>query len=100
MQSSPSPSARRSGTASGDSRFRKKYWQAFRNLQDHASFVIVSHQTAPIEKFCQKAAVLHDGALVLYDSVEAGLKVYNSIAPEQRKIRRRRNRGREKRNAR
>ncbi len=85
-------------TASGDRRFRQKYRKAFRNLQDHASFVMVSHQTESIEEFCQKAAVLHDGALVLYDSVEEGLEAYESIAPEQRKIRR--NRRQNKRNAR
>jgi len=77
-------------TATGDRRFREKYRQAFRDLQGHSSLVMVSHQTGIIEEFCQKAAVLHDGAFVLYDTVEDGLKAYESIAPGPRKIRRKR----------
>lgn len=76
-------------TAAGDRRFREKYRQAFINLQGHASLIMVSHQTGTIEEFCQKAAVLHGGELTLYDSVEEGLKAYESVAPNPRKVRRR-----------
>jgi capsular polysaccharide transport system ATP-binding protein len=68
-------------TASGDRRFRQKYRRAFRDLQSHASFLMVSHQTDTIEEFCQKAAVLNEGNLTLYDSVEEGLEAYEAIAP-------------------
>jgi capsular polysaccharide transport system ATP-binding protein len=63
-------------TAVGDKRFREKYRQEFMDRRECSSLIMVSHQASTIEEFCDMAAVLHDGKITLYDSVNEGMKVY------------------------
>ncbi len=63
-------------TAVGDARFRKKYHQEFLNRQKHSNLLMVSHQATTIKQFCDMAAVLFDGKITLYDSVEEGMQIY------------------------
>ncbi len=63
-------------TSVGDRRFREKYRKAFMDRKEHSSLLMVSHQASTIMDFCDMAAVLKDGKLTLYDSVEEGMEVY------------------------
>jgi capsular polysaccharide transport system ATP-binding protein len=83
-------------TAVGDRRFKQKYKEEFRRLRDHGNLIMVSHQPGTIEEFCEMAAVLHDGELVLYGSVDEGMKAYEVIAPESRRLRKRPRLGRKR----
>lgn len=74
-------------TAAGDRRFREKYRAAFEELGKRASMIMVSHQSSTIQQYCDMAAVLHDGKLDLYDSLDEGMKVYESISAERRALR-------------
>lgn len=74
-------------TSAGDRRFRDKYRAAFKKLGSHAQFIMVSHQSGTIKQFCDMSAVLHDGKLSVYDTVDEGMEVYESIFAEKRALR-------------
>ncbi len=49
-------------------------------LQDRlasSTVVIVSHQAKTLEKFCRSAAVLRDGKLIMFDTLEEAKQLYN-----------------------
>lgn len=56
--------------AVGDTAFREKCKALFRERAGRSSMVIVSHQAATINEFCDCAAVLKNGRLTLYDTLE------------------------------
>ncbi len=63
-------------TAVGDKPFKKKCRRAFREKQQRATLVMVSHSMSTIRDYCDRCAVLNDGKLTLYsdnDEAEAAL---------------------------
>lgn len=74
------------GTATGDRRFREKYKEAFKNLQEDASLIMVSHQAQTILEYCKSVAVLHNSKLTYYDDVKQGLEVYNHVGKDEKII--------------
>jgi capsular polysaccharide transport system ATP-binding protein len=66
-------------TEVGDASFRRKCAMMFREKLLHSDIIIVSHNTHTIRSYCDMGAVLHDGALTFYDSVEDAMKVYRSL---------------------
>ncbi len=55
--------------AVGDKAFKEKCMAFFQERAHRSSMVIVSHQAATIEEFCDCAAVLKSGELTLYDDL-------------------------------
>lgn len=66
-------------TAVGDQRFREKYQEAFNERHNRATVIMASHQPATIQQFCNMSAVLFNGRITLYDSVEEGMHAYNEM---------------------
>ncbi len=65
-------------TAVGDSRFAKKcHYELFEKRKDKA-FIIVSHHVATITEHCQQAAVLHEGDLIKFPTVDAAYSFYSA----------------------
>jgi capsular polysaccharide transport system ATP-binding protein len=65
-------------TAVGDSRFQQKCREAFRERSGRSSVIIVSHQLNTIKDYCQRCAVLSDGRLLSFDSIEEARQVYEA----------------------
>ncbi len=65
-------------TAVGDSRFQQKCREAFRERSGRSSVIIVSHQLNTIKDYCQRCAVLSDGRLLSFDSIDEARKVYEA----------------------
>jgi capsular polysaccharide transport system ATP-binding protein len=63
-------------TAVGDATFRKKCLSAFTERRDRSSVIIVSHQMRTIEEYCSHCAVLKDGRLHYFDSVDAAAREF------------------------
>jgi capsular polysaccharide transport system ATP-binding protein len=62
--------------AVGDSRFHEKcHVELFEKRKDRA-MIIVSHNPAYIREHCERAAVLEDGTLHPFDTVDAALERY------------------------
>ncbi len=65
-------------TAVGDSRFQKKCRQAFMERRERSSVVMVSHDLKTMRSYCNKFAVLRQGQLLHFDSVEEAARVYEA----------------------
>lgn len=62
---------------STDAEFNRKAGSVLRDRLQNSTVVIVSHQPKILEKFCQSAAVLRDGRLTMYETLEEAKEVYN-----------------------
>lgn len=63
-------------TEIGDEPFQRKCALAFRERMRDADIILVSHNSRTIRQYCNRAAILSDGTLRLYDDVAAALDDY------------------------
>ncbi|MXQ09546.1 ATP-binding cassette domain-containing protein [Alphaproteobacteria bacterium GH1-50] len=63
--------------ATTDAAFNKKAGHILRERLKTATVVIVSHQASTLEKFCRSAAVLKDGQLIMFDTLEEAKELYD-----------------------
>lgn len=64
-------------TATGDAAFKKKAVDAFKNLADHASLIMVSHGEGTLRQFCTAGIWIHEGKAHWFDQIDDALKAYN-----------------------
>jgi len=60
-----------------DVEFNRKAGAILRQRLEKATVVIVSHQAGTLEKFCRSAAVLKDGQLRMFDTLEEAKELYD-----------------------
>lgn len=65
-------------TAAGDAKFRKKAADAFKDMVDRASVIMVSHDEGTLKQFCQSGILLQDGQAYWFDDLDDALKEYKS----------------------
>ena len=63
-------------TEVGDARFRARSAQAFRDRLGRASLILVSHNSTTIRALCDCCAILQDGGLHPYASVDEAMRRY------------------------
>lgn len=63
--------------ASTDTEFNKKAGSILRERLEGATVIVVSHQASTLEKFCKSAAVLLDGKLHMFDTLEEAKRLYD-----------------------
>jgi capsular polysaccharide transport system ATP-binding protein len=66
-------------TAVGDARFRERCAQALAKRRDHADVIMVSHSVGTIRRYCDYAAILHDGRLEVFDDIETAISIYRQL---------------------
>ncbi len=66
-------------TEVGDARFRTLAAAAFRNRLRHASLLLVSHNSQTIRAYCDCCAILWDGALTPFATVDEALGRYAEL---------------------
>ena len=62
--------------ATTDVEFNRKAGSILKDRLKNATVVIVSHQASTLEKFCRSAAVLRDGKLHMFDTLEEAKLLY------------------------
>jgi capsular polysaccharide transport system ATP-binding protein len=62
---------------STDVEFNRKAGQVLRQRLKNATVVVVSHQAATLEKFCRSAAVLRNGQLYKFETLEEAKRLYD-----------------------
>lgn len=62
---------------STDAEFNRKAGDALKERLENATVVIVSHQAKTLEKFARSAAVLRDGQLYMFDTLEEAKQLYD-----------------------
>jgi capsular polysaccharide transport system ATP-binding protein len=65
--------------AVGDARFQAKCKQLFDRRRAHADLIVVSHSMETIKDYCDHAAVLVDGQLIMFEAVESAIAAYNRL---------------------
>ena len=63
--------------ATTDVEFNRKAGSLLRDRMKDATVVIVSHQPKTLEKFCRSAAVLKDGHLYMFETLEEAKRLYD-----------------------
>lgn len=61
-------------TAVGDANFQKKCLQVFREKLSDSDVYMVSHSNHTIKSYCKAGAVLEQGKMVVYDSVDEAIE--------------------------
>jgi capsular polysaccharide transport system ATP-binding protein len=65
-------------TAVGDSSFQDRCRQAFLDRSGRSSVIIVSHSISTVKSYCERCAVLRDGKLFYFESVDEAERFYEA----------------------
>jgi len=65
-------------TAVGDSNFQSKCRKAFDDRSGRSSVIIVSHNISTVKDYCDRCAVMHEGRLHYFDSVDEAQSFYEA----------------------
>lgn len=60
-----------------DVAFNRRAGQILHERLMESTVVVVSHQASTLEKFCRSAAVLRDGQLIMFDTLEEAKRMYD-----------------------
>lgn len=60
-----------------DVEFNRKAGSVLRDRLARATVIVVSHQASTLEKFCKSAAVLRNGQLYMFDTLEEAKRLYD-----------------------
>jgi capsular polysaccharide transport system ATP-binding protein len=63
--------------ANSDVEFNRKAGSLLRERLQNSTVVIVSHSPETLQKFCQQAAVLTNGQLYMFDTLEEARRLYD-----------------------
>lgn len=66
-------------TAVGDARFAARCQQAFEQRRKNADLIMVSHSMGTIKEYCDCGAVLVDGQIIMFNSVDSAIETYNRL---------------------
>ncbi|GAB6967546.1 ABC transporter ATP-binding protein [Komagataeibacter kakiaceti JCM 25156] len=66
-------------TAVGDQSFRTQCREALLERRQHGSLIMVSHDPNTLRDYCDTGAILRDGHLTFYDSVEKAITASQSL---------------------
>ena len=67
------------GYAVGDASFRAKSERVFQERRANATCLVVAHSTSVIRSNCDNAAILKDGHLLCFDTLDDALKTYEEM---------------------
>jgi capsular polysaccharide transport system ATP-binding protein len=63
----------------GDVRFQARCKAAFDRRRENADLIVVSHHMQTIREYCDCGAVLVDGQLMMFETVDKAIEVYNRL---------------------
>lgn len=66
-------------TAVGDARFQERCRLAFDARRKNADLIMVSHSMETIKSYCDRGAVLVDGQMLLFPSVDGAIATYQRL---------------------
>lgn len=66
-------------TEVGDDRFKEKCRSAFKEKLVDARILMVSHSVSTLRSYCDMAALVHGGAITLYEDIEEGIAAHQKL---------------------
>ncbi|EMR46686.1 ABC transporter-like protein [Pseudomonas putida LS46] len=62
----------------GDSQFKSKCSEVFKNRLKNSNIVLVTHSMSEVKNLCDIVLLVRDGNIHVYDDVAEGIKAYTS----------------------
>jgi capsular polysaccharide transport system ATP-binding protein len=69
-------------TEVGDARFRRKCSEAFMSRMSRSDIIMVSHNSHTIKAYCDRGAILKDGHLHFFDSINEAVREHDRMMEE------------------
>lgn len=69
-------------TEVGDAQFRRKCSEAFMSRMSRSDIIMVSHNSHTIKAYCDRGAILKDGHLYFFDSINDAVRVHDRMMEE------------------
>jgi capsular polysaccharide transport system ATP-binding protein len=66
-------------TSAGDARFRARSDEALAMRRDTSTLIMISHDSATLQRYCKRGAVLYGGCLAFYDTIDEACDVHHRI---------------------
>ncbi|MGZ0075262.1 ABC transporter ATP-binding protein (plasmid) [Sphingobium limneticum] len=63
-------------TAAGDDRFRQKCEEALHYRRENGTLLMISHDPGTLRSYCERGAVLHEGSLTFYDTIDEAIDIH------------------------
>lgn len=63
-------------TAAGDDRFRQRCEEALHHRRQTGTLLMISHDPNTLRAYCARGAVLHEGQLSFYDTIDEAIDVH------------------------
>ncbi len=63
-------------TAAGDDRFRQRCEEALHHRRNTGTLIMISHAPDTLRAYCERGAVLNEGKLVFYDTIDEAIDVH------------------------
>ncbi|TCU51479.1 capsular polysaccharide transport system ATP-binding protein [Novosphingobium sp. PhB57] len=63
-------------TAAGDDRFRQRCEEALHHRRVTGTLLMISHDPNTLRAYCERGAVLHEGRLSFYETIEEAIEVH------------------------
>ena len=67
--------------AVGDSHFKKKCDQVFKEKAQKSNLILVSHSIGTIKQYSDKILLIHKGKAKIYDDVDEAILIYQDLEP-------------------
>lgn len=66
-------------TAVGDARFQARCRAVFDQRRANADLIMISHSMETVKSYCSQGAVLVDGQILMFDTVDKAIEAYNRL---------------------
>lgn len=66
-------------TAAGDERFRQRCEEALHQRRESGTLVMISHDPGTLRAYCTRGAVIHDGQMSFYDTIDEAIEVHHQF---------------------
>jgi capsular polysaccharide transport system ATP-binding protein len=66
-------------TAVGDARFARRCEEIFAVRRKNSGLIIVSHSMGVIQQYCDRAGVIVDGQIIMFDTTDKAIEMYNRL---------------------
>jgi capsular polysaccharide transport system ATP-binding protein len=63
-------------TSAGDARFRQRCEEALHYRRMNGTLVMISHDAHALRSYCSSGAVLHDGTLTFYETIDEAIEAH------------------------
>jgi capsular polysaccharide transport system ATP-binding protein len=64
-------------TSAGDQRFAARCEEALHARRASGTLIMISHDASTLQRYCERGAVLYNGGLTFYDTVDEAIEVHH-----------------------